>query len=158
MKYNKLVTALAAAGLLAGAGSLYADGDQPFHITGQVGALYTDSDRNTRDDDVWWSLGFGYFFTDNLSLDLEYDRFSGTWRDYDSVVPGATYDQWGLTNVGLMGRYYLTNWKVRPFLAVGAGNLSHRNVSDEGSAISLSAGAGLQGQFSKHWSGRLQVL
>ncbi|MBT8039311.1 MAG: OmpA family protein [Gammaproteobacteria bacterium] len=158
MKYNKLVTALAAAGLIVGSGTLYADGDQPFHITGQVGSLYTDSDRNTRDDDVWWSLGVGYFFTDDFSLDLEYDRFSGTWRDYESAVPGATYDQWGLKNIGLMGRYYFTNWKARPFLAAGVGDLTHRNVSDEGSNLSLSIGAGLQGQFSKHLSGRLQLL
>ena len=59
MKHIKLVTALAAAGLLAGAGNIAADGDQPFHVTGQLGSLYTDSDRNTRDDDVWYSIGIG---------------------------------------------------------------------------------------------------
>ena len=51
MKYNKIVTALVAAGVLIGAGSLQADGDQPFHVTVQFGSLYTDSARNTRDDD-----------------------------------------------------------------------------------------------------------
>ena len=113
MKHNKLVTALAAAGLVAGAGNLAADGDQPFHVTGQLGSLYTDSARNTRDDDVWWSIGVGYFFNDNFSLDLEYDRFEGTWNDYATVSPNATFDQWGLKNIGLMSRYYFTSWGMR---------------------------------------------
>ena len=158
MNKIKLVSALAAAGLVCCTGNLAADGDQPFHVTGAVGSLYTDSDRNTRDDDVWYSIGFGNFLTNDFSLDLEYDRFSGTWNDYDSISPNATFDQWGLTNIGLMGRYYFTDWSVRPFIAGGLGDLSHRNVSDEGSAISLSLGGGLAGQFSKHWSGRAQLL
>lgn len=158
MNKCKLVSAFAAAGLVFCAGNLAADGDQPFHVTGALGSLYTDSDRNTRDDDVWWSLGFGYFFNDDFAVDLEYDKFSGTWGDYDTVVPGATYDQWGQTNVGLMARYYFTDWGVRPFVAGGVGNLSHRSVGDEGDAMSFSAGGGLAGQFTEHWSGRVQLL
>ena len=158
MKHTKLVLAIAAAGLLLGTGNLAADGDQPIHVTGQVGSLYTDSDRNTRDDDIWWSLGFGYFFGNNISLDLEYDTFKGTYRDYAVQVPGATYDQWGLTNVGLMGRYYFGQSNFRPFLAAGLGSLSHRNVMDESSSLSLSMGGGVQAQFAKHWSGRAQLI
>ena len=102
MNKTKLAFAIAAAGMMLGSGPLAADADQPFHITGQAGALYTDDDRNSRDDDVWWSLGFGYFITNNFSVDLEYDRFSGTWRDYQEAVPGASFDQWGQTNIGLI--------------------------------------------------------
>jgi OOP family OmpA-OmpF porin len=158
VKHNKLFTALAAAGLVAGAGNLAADGDQPFHVTGQLGSLYTDSARNTRDDDVWWSIGVGYFFNDNFSLDLEYDRFEGTWDDYTKFAPNATYDQWGLKNVGLMGRYFFTDWAMRPYLAAGLGSLSHRNVSDESNDLSVSVGGGFQGQFSKHVHGRVQLI
>lgn len=158
MKHTKLVLAIAAAGLLLGTGNLAADGDQPLHVTGQVGALYMDSDRNTRDDDIWWSLGVGYFFGNNISLDLEYDTFKGTYRDYAQQVPGATYNKWGLTNIGLMGRYYFGQSSFRPFLAAGMGSLSHRNVMDEGSGLSLSMGGGVQGQFAKHWSGRAQLI
>ena len=122
MKFNRLYLALAASGMLLGSATALADGDQPFHFTGQVGALYTDSDRNMRDNDVWWSLGFGYFFTDNFSLDLEYDTFKGTWNDYASVQPGVTYDKWGLKNYGLMARYYFTDWQLRPFVAGGLGH------------------------------------
>ena len=158
MNKNKLVLAIAAASMLLGSGTLSANGDQPFHVTGQAGSLYTDSKRNTRDDDVWWSVGFGYFFTDNFSLDIEYDKFSGTWRDHDVAVPGATFDQWGLENIGLMARYHFTDWKVRPFLAGGLGSLSHRNVSSEDSALSLSVGGGFRSQFTKHFGGTAQLL
>ena len=158
MNKNKLVLAIAAAGMMLGSGTLVADGDQPFHITGQAGALYTDSDRNMRDDDVWLSVGFGYFITDDFSVDLEYDTFMGSWHDYQEAVPGASYDQWGLKNVGLMGRYYFSDWKVRPFLAVGLGSLRHRNVSSEDSAVSMSFGGGLRSQFTKHLGGSVQLL
>jgi OOP family OmpA-OmpF porin len=158
MKYSKLVAALAAAGMITASGSVTAFEDQPFHVTGAVGSYYTDNDRNLRTDDIWWSLGVGYFFNDNLSLDLEYDRFVGTWKDYQDFVPGATYDKWSLRNIGLMGRFYWTDWKVRPFLAAGVGDLSHGNVSSEDNSMSLSFGGGFAGKFSKHLSGRVQLL
>ena len=90
MKTKILVSSIAAAGLALAATHALADADQPWHITGQVGGMELDSDRNTRDNDVWWSVGFGRFFTDNLSVDLEYDEFEGTYEDYSSQVPGAS--------------------------------------------------------------------
>lgn len=159
MKYTKIALALASFGLLAGAGNLAADEVfQPYHITGQVGALYADSDRNMRDDDVWWSLGVGTFLGRHFSLDFEYDSFKGTWKDYQQAVPGATYNKWGLKNYGLMGRYHFRESGIRPYLALGLGYLDHRNVVSETGHVSMSAGVGLQGRFSKHWSGRVQWL
>ena len=117
MKKTKLVLALAAAGLALGSINAVADADQPWHITGQIGGVSLDSDRNTRDDDVWYSVGFGRFFGNNFSLDLEYDDFSGTYRDYNVVVPGATFDQWGLSNIGVMGRYHFGDYATAGFLA-----------------------------------------
>ncbi|HSM40872.1 MAG TPA: OmpA family protein [Afifellaceae bacterium] len=158
MKRTKLVLALAAAGLALGSTNAVADADQPWHVTGQIGGVKLDSDRNTRDDDVWWSVGFGRFFGNNISLDLEYDEFSGTYRDYNVVVPGATFDQWGLSNIGVMGRYHFGDGNLRPYVAAGLGYLSHRNVGDEGEGISKSLGVGLQGKIAEHWSARAQVL
>jgi OOP family OmpA-OmpF porin len=158
MKTKRLILTLAAAGLVLGTTNLSADADQPWHLSGQLGAMKLDSDRNTRDDDVWWSVGFGRFFGNNFSLDLEYDEFSGTFRDYASVAPGATFDQWALSNWGLMGRYYFGQNKVRPYAALGLGLQRHRSVLDEGDAMSTSIGFGLRGQFSKHLSARAQVV
>ena len=158
MKTKILVSSIAAAGLALAATHALADADQPWHITGQVGGMELDSDRNTRDNDVWWSVGFGRFFTDNFSVDLEYDEFEGTYQDYNSQVPGATYDKWALSQWGVMGRYFFTDSAVRPFLAGGVGYIKHRNVMAEDSDRGLSVGLGLQGKIAKHWSTRAQIL
>jgi OOP family OmpA-OmpF porin len=158
VKKRNLVLSLAAAAMALSSFSVAADGDQPWHVTGQFGTINLDNDRNMRNNDVFWGVGFGRFFGNNLSLDLEFDQFSGTWKESQTAVPGSTYDQWKLRNWGGMGRYYIGNANVRPFLAVGLGSLRHANVSDTGSALSASMGVGLIGQFNKHLSGRLQVL
>jgi len=158
VKNRKLVLSIAAATLAMGAGNVFADGEQPWHVTGQFGTINLDNDRNTHNNDVFWGVGFGRFFGNNLSLDFEYDQFSGTWKDSRVMVPGSTYDKWKLRNMGGMLRYYIGDAKVRPFIAAGAGSLRHANVSDTGSDLSVSLGAGLVGQFSKHLSARAQVL
>jgi len=153
-----LISSLAAAAMAFTATSALADADQPWHITGQVGGMKLDSDRNTRDDDVWWSVGFGRFFGNNFSLDLEYDEFSGTYKDYNTKVPGATFDQWGFVQWGLMGRWHIGDGNLRPYLAAGLGRLQHRNVLHEGTEVGVSIGAGIQGKIAKHLSARAQVL
>ena len=158
MKTTKLVSALIAAGLAFGSVGAVADADQPWHVTGQVGGMKLDDSRNTRDDDVWWGVGFGRFLSDNFSLDLEYDEFSGTFRGYNEVYQNATFDQWGLKNIGLMGRYHFGEGALRPYLAAGVGYLSHRNINHEGDSLSTSLGLGLQGKLAKHWSARGQIL
>lgn len=158
MKTKILISSLAAAGLAFAATNAVADADQPWHITGQIGGVELDSDRNTRDNDVWWSVGFGRFFGNNLSLDVEYDEFSGTYEDYAAQVPGATYDEWGLSQWGVMGRYHFGESAVRPFLAAGMGYIKHRNVMNEDSNLGMSFGGGLQGKIAKHASVRAQVL
>lgn len=158
MKKLILITSLTAASLAMGSTSIYADADQPWHITGQIGGASLARHRDTRDDDIWWSVGFGRFFGNNVSLDLEYDEFAGTFRGYDTAVPGATYDKWGLSNWGAMGRYHIGQKNFRPYLALGVGGQKHRSVLDEGTNMSLSAGVGLQGKIAKHWSMRAQLL
>ena len=158
MKKRILVLSIAAAGLALSAGNAFADGDQPWHVTGTFGTVNLDNDRDTRNNDVLWGVGFGRFLGNNVSLDVEYDQFTGTYENYQVQVPGSTYDKWKLSNWGVMGRYYIGQSKVRPFLAVGLGALKHRNVMSEDTNLSASMGAGLAGQFAKHLSGRAQVV
>ena len=130
MKAKTLALGIVTVGIAAVSSPLAAQVvEQPWHLSGQVGTYELDSTRNTRTDDVWWQVGFGRFFGDHFSLDLEYDEFSGTYRGYDTVAPGATYDQWKLSNWGLMGRYHFTEKKIRPYVAFGLGVLKHRNVA-----------------------------
>ncbi len=158
MKISKSITVVGAALLALGSGSAVADGDQPWHFSYQIGGADLDSDRNTRDGDVWHSIGFGRFFGNNLSVDFEYDEFEATYRDYAIAAPGATYDNWKLSTFGLMGRYHFGDRPFRPFVAAGLGRTKHRSVLDEDYATALSVGLGLAGQIAKHWSVRAQVM
>jgi OOP family OmpA-OmpF porin len=137
-----------------------ADGDQPWHISYQIGGAKLDSDRPADESDAWHSVGFGRFFGNNLSLDFEYDQYRADMDPgyLNSVAPGAEFDEWRLSNWGGMLRYHVGQRNVRPYFALGIGRQKHRSVLHEGYATSLSAGIGLQGQFSKHWSGRIQAL
>ena len=114
MKKSIFITSITIAGLALCSAPLFADADQPWHVSFQFGGVDLDSDRDTHDHDVWLSLGFGRFFGNHVSLDLEYDRFSDKFRGYNTAVPGATYDRWKLNTTGLMGRYFIGTSKIRP--------------------------------------------
>lgn len=158
MKTLKSLVALTAAALMFGSTALYADENQPWHVTYQIGGASLDSARNTNDGDVWQSLSFGRFFGNNFSLDVEYDEFEADFLGYNTAVPGATYDSWKLSTLGLMGRYYITDWNFRPFIAAGIGRTKHRSVLDTGKDTALSLGLGMQGQLAEQFSVRAQVL
>jgi OOP family OmpA-OmpF porin len=158
VKTLKPLAALTAAALLFGSTALQADGEQPWHVTYQLGGASLDSARNTNDGDVWQSIGVGRFFGNNFSLDLEYDEIESEYLDYNIAVPGATYDNWKLSTLGLMGRYYITDWDFRPFIGAGVGRTKHRSVLDEGDDTALSLAVGLQGQLAKHFSVRAQAM
>lgn len=158
MKISRAITATFAAVLAIGNTAAYADGAEPWHFTYQIGGADLDSDRDTRDGDVWNSIAFGRFFGNHFSLDLEYDEFEAKYNGFDTAVPGATYDKWKLSTLGLMGRYYFTDNAFRPFVGAGAGSTKHRSVLDESKDLSLSLVAGLQGQLARHWSARAQIM
>jgi OOP family OmpA-OmpF porin len=158
VKTRNLIISLAAASLALGTGNLFADEDQPYHVTFSAGTVNLDNDRDMRNEDVFLRLGFGRFIGNNFSLDLEYDKYGGTLNDVNAIAPGATYDKWKMHSLGVMGRYHFGQSKFRPFVALGAGSQWHRSVRDEGSNLAINLGAGLRGQFSKHFSGTAEVL
>jgi len=158
VKTLKPLVALTAAALMFGSTALFAGADQPWHVSYQIGGASLDSARDTNDGDVWQSIGMGRFFGNNFSLDLEYDEFEADFLGYNTAVPGATYDSWKLSTLGLMGRYYVTDWNFRPYIAAGLGRTKHRSVLDEGDATAMSVGLGMHGQLSKHFSVRVQAL
>jgi OOP family OmpA-OmpF porin len=158
VKTLKPLVAITAAALMFGSTALQADGEQPWHVTYQLGGASLDSARHTNDGDVWQSIGVGRFFGNNFSLDLEYDEIESEYLDYNIAVPGATYDNWKLSTLGLMGRYYITDWTFRPFIGAGIGRTKHRSVLDEGDDTALSLALGLQGQLAEHFSVRAQAM
>lgn len=134
--------------------------DEPWHITYQIGGSNWDNDRQSNDGDVWNVFGFGYFLTDDLSLDVEYDEFTGTLDPaiVSAAVPGATARDWSLRTWSLMGRYYFTEGNWRPYLVGGLGHTKHTSILDSGDEMSLNYGVGIQGKLARHWSTRAQLL
>jgi OOP family OmpA-OmpF porin len=158
VKNTKYVIVLASAMSLLGSGGVFADAAQPWHFTAQIGGVDEDSDRDMRDVDLFRSIGFGHFFGDHFSLDLEYDQFDGKYTEFDTAVPGATYDEWKLSTTGLMGRYFFGENAWKPFVLAGLGRTRHRSILDEGSNAGWSLGAGLHRQVARHWSLNGQVM
>jgi OOP family OmpA-OmpF porin len=152
-----LISIITAVSLIILSSPIYADGSQPWHLSGQIGGVKLDRDRETRDDGVWWSVGFGRFFGNNISLDLEYDEYEGTVSSSASFFD-PNDDKWKLSTWGLMGRYHFGQRALRPYLAAGLGRTKHNNVLSSTSATAISLGLGLQAQFSKHFSGRAQIM
>lgn len=134
--------------------------DEPWHITYQIGGSNWDNDRQAGDGDVWNVFGFGYFLTDNFSLDLEYDEFTGRLDPaiVSAAVPGATANSWSLKTWSLMGRYYFTENNWRPYLVGGLGRTDHHNILSDSDEVALSYGVGIQGKLARHWSTRAQII
>jgi len=154
----KCLAALAAVFLLPASNWVVADGEQPWHISYQIGGADLDGSRDTRDTDLWQGIGFGYFLSPNFSLDLEYDEVDSEFARYDVVVPGATYNDWNLSTLGVVGRYYFGSNAWKPYVLAGLGSTRHSNILDAGRALEWSLGVGLHGQVSKHFSVRGQLM
>ena len=157
MKKSILISIITAVSLIIISSPIYADGDQPWHLSGQIGGVKLDSERETRNDGLWYSVGFGRFFGNHISLDLEYDEYEGTVNS-DASFFDPNDDKWKLSTWGLMGRYHFGQRALRPYLAAGLGRTKHNNVLSSTSATAISLGLGLQAQFSKHLSGRAQIM
>jgi len=158
VKNTKFISAMAATVMLLGSNWLAADGDQPWHLSYQIGGADLDGSRHTNDTDLWQSVGFGYFLSPNFSLDLEYDEVESNYPNYNVAVPGATYDEWNLSTLGVVARYYLGKNAWKPYILGGLGSVKHRSILDEGRSLGWSLGMGLHGQVSKHFSVRGQVM
>jgi OOP family OmpA-OmpF porin len=146
---TKYAVALTAAVFALGGNFAAADGDQPFHVSYMIGGANLDSDRDTRDGDIWQSVGIGYFLSPNFSLDLEYDEFDGDLQ---------SHDQWTLRTLAMTGRYYFGQNAWKPYVLGTLGSTRHNSVADIGRNSTWGLGIGLHGQMAKHWSVRMQAM
>jgi OOP family OmpA-OmpF porin len=155
MKRTLICCALVA-GMAMANSALAQDYDDRWYLTAGAGYGFFDSDRNV-DNKLYGTLGFGRFFTPNLSLDLELWH-SNPELDYD-------FDEernWELMSLSVVGRYHFgeaDQW--RPYLALGLGAQEHHdgtqrqplalgfNKSRTGTDLLGIAGVGIQGALGR---------
>ncbi len=132
------------------------DFDDRWYISGTVGVLGTDNDRNTSND-VLFGIGVGKMVSPNVSVDVDLDRTNTT-------IDPLPNRGWDLTSLGVTGRYHFIkegrNWW--PYLAAGIG--AQKNNYDgfastfDGSAnLFVKVGAGLQADISEHVDMRFEA-
>lgn len=119
MTRNKIALALIAA-LAAGSAAAEHSYDDRVTISAKAGMAFADTDRNT-DDGFYWGVGIGKFFTEKLSLDLEYDNYGMDFERSGGV-------SWENQALGLTGRYHFGEYNpeaFRPFVGLGLGYVEH---------------------------------
>ncbi len=134
------------------------DFDDRWYISGTVGILGTDNDRNTSNDAIF-GIGVGKMVSQNVSVDVELDRANLT-RD---LSPKTAATGWDLTSLGVTGRYHFIkegrNWW--PYLAAGIGaqknHYSGFAANSNGDAnLFVKVGAGLQADVSERVDIRIE--
>lgn len=157
MQINKnlilAVVLLASAHAVAAEDSYF---DDRWYIAPSVGVVKLAGARETKRDDLYYALGFGRFFTPNLSLDLHLDRYPTKFRS-DFPVPEGASDRFNLWSYGLVGRYYFGGQNIRPYGLLGLGIQEHRNFLDDGRDIYGSVGLGVLTRLGESADLRLQV-
>lgn len=123
------------------------DYDDRWYVTGSLGRLQTDDDRYMGDGSPLYGLGFGRFFSPNVSIDIEADRTSFDQGNLD----------WDLTGLAIVGRYHFVqdgqSWW--PYLAAGIGNQYHNQEftgmtrSRKGNDMMAKLGVGLQADMGR---------
>ncbi len=119
--------------------------DGRWYIAPTVGLYSNDSDRNTNSRQIYYGLGFGRFFSPNMSLDVFVDR---TKRDIDNTllggVSGHSHRRWANNTAGVAARFYARGWNAwRPYALVGVMGSHHQSFLDKGWSPAAEVGGGL---------------
>jgi OOP family OmpA-OmpF porin len=118
--------------------------DGRWYIAPTVGGYYNDHKRDTNSRQFYYGLGFGRFFSPNMSLDAFVDR---TKRDRDNGPlngGGHSNDSWASTNIGAAVRFYAGDWNAwRPYLLAGVMGSHHQNNTASGWSPAAELGGGV---------------
>jgi OOP family OmpA-OmpF porin len=133
--------------------------DGRWYIAPTVGGYYNDSDRNTNSRQFYYGLGFGRFFSPNMSLDVFADR---TKRRIDNAVvnggSGHSHRKWANNTVGVAARFYAGGWNAwRPYALVGVMGSHHQSFMDKGWSPAAEVGGGLSKTVSESSDIRMEA-
>jgi len=121
--------------------------DGRWYIAPTVGGYYNDTKRDTNSRQFYYGLGFGRFFTPNISVDFFVDR---TKRKIDNAViygpgnSGHSQFSWVSNNVGAAVRFYAGDWNAwRPYALVGVMGSEHLSTYSHGWSPAIEVGGGV---------------
>jgi OOP family OmpA-OmpF porin len=118
--------------------------DGRWYIAPTVGAYINDHKRNTNSRQIYYGLGFGRFFSPNMSLDVFADRTKRRMDNGPANGGGHSNNSWASTAIGVAARFYAGDWNAwRPYGLVGVMGNRHQNMNDNGWAPAAELGGGL---------------
>ena len=118
--------------------------DGRWYIAPTIGGYYNDKDRNTNSRQFYYGLGFGRFFSPNMSIDAFIDRTKRKIDNGAAAGGGHSDNSWASTNIGVAARFYYGDWNAwRPYLLAGVMGSHHQNPYDSGWAPAAELGAGV---------------
>jgi OOP family OmpA-OmpF porin len=132
--------------------------DGRWYIAPTVGAYFNGHKRDTNSRQIYYGLGFGRFFTPNMSIDAFVDRTKRKMDNGPANGGGLSQNSWASTNVGAVARFYAGDWNAwRPYGLVGLMGSHHQNMFDSGWAPAAELGGGVSKTVSDSSDIRLEA-
>ena len=118
--------------------------DDRWYIAPTIGGYYNDHKRDTNSRQFYYGLGFGRFFTPNMSIDAFVDRTKRKMDNGPANGGGLSNNSWASTNVGAAVRFYAGDWNAwRPYLLAGVMGSHHQSVDASGWSPAAELGGGV---------------
>ncbi|OOG63391.1 flagellar motor protein MotB [Rhodanobacter sp. B04] len=132
--------------------------DDRWYIAPTVGGYYNDTKRDTNSRQFYYGLGFGRFFTPNMSIDAFVDRTKREMDNGASNGGGHSANSWASTNVGVAARFYAGDWNAwRPYLLAGVMGSHHQSMDASGWSPAAELGGGVSKTVSDSTDLRLEA-
>ena len=133
--------------------------DGRWYIAPTVGGYYNDHKRETNSRQFYYGLGFGRFFSPNMSIDAFVDR---TKRQRDNgPAAGGGHGQngsWANNNFGVAARFYAGDWNAwRPYALAGVMGSHHQSPGVSGWSPAAELGGGVSKTVSDSSDIRLEA-
>jgi OOP family OmpA-OmpF porin len=118
--------------------------DGRWYIAPTIGGYYNDTSRHTNSRQFYYGLGFGRFFTPNLSIDAFIDRTNRRIDNGAAMGGGHGTNSWANNTIGVAARFYYGDWNAwRPYLLAGLMGSHHQNPMARGWAPAAELGFGV---------------
>ena len=118
--------------------------DDRWYIAPTIGGYYNDHKRDTNSRQFYYGLGFGRFFTPNMSIDAFVDRTKRKMDNGPANGGGLSNNSWASTNVGAAVRFYAGDWNAwRPYLLAGVMGSHHQSMDASGWSPAAELGGGV---------------